>query len=128
MKFTVVFHYSKEYPEFMWWAFIKETLESTLIQAWNDLCEYTNPRLETWNREFDKLYPDKDGLSDEYMAFMRFKYSPVINELNRNSIYKGTSLCKVTYRLGDELELIQVVEVDNKPLTEMYFTLVEAPN
>lgn len=128
MKLTVKFHYSREYPGSMWWAYIKDTLESTMVRAWNQVCDYTNPRLNTWNQEFETLHPDKDGRSDEYTDFMRQKYSPIIDKLNRESIYPEGLLIEVTYKLGSDLELIQIVTVDGKPLTEMYFTLVEAPD
>ena len=45
-----------------------------------------NPMYEKWNKEFNDLYPGKDGYSDEYSDFIRSKQKDAINIANAKSI------------------------------------------
>lgn len=45
-----------------------------------------NPMYEKWNKEFDVLYPGKDGYSDEYCNFLRSKQKDAIDMANWKSI------------------------------------------
>lgn len=124
MKFKVVFHYSKEYDYQPWWAALKELAEQKLVAAWDRVCDYSNPRLEEWNAEFDELYPRVDGWSEEYTNFMKEKYAPIYDELNSEST--GDPL-QFSYYIGGELEMIEICKINGTKLFEVYFTLKEVP-
>lgn len=125
MKFKVVFHYSKEYDYQPWWTALKGLAEQKLMKAWHRHCDYSNPKLEAWNAEFDELYPGLDGLSEEYTNFIKEKYAPIYDELNSEG--NAGDPIQFSYHSGNELEMIETCKINGVKLFEVYFTLKEVP-
>ena len=125
MKFKAIFHYSVEYNDQLWWRAIKDIAEQKLVEAWGKVCDYSNPRLEEWNAEFESDHPGADGWSEEYTNFMKEKYAPIYNELNAES--DTSDPLQFSYRIGDELEMIETCKINGAKLFEVYFTLKEVP-
>ena len=61
-------------------------LEREFIERRGIAVELLNPMYEKWNKEFDKLYPGKNGYSDEYSNFIRTKQRDAIDIANTKSI------------------------------------------
>ena len=48
-----------------------------------------NPMYEKWNKEFNELYPNKNGCSNEYLNFIRSKQMDAINTANAKTVGKN---------------------------------------
>ena len=48
-----------------------------------------NPMYEKWNKEFNELYPNKNGYSNEYLNFIRSKQMDAINTANAKTVGKN---------------------------------------
>ena len=75
----------------------KRLIEDLFIGMREIVVEETNPRLDEWNKEFDELYPGKDGYSIEYANFIMSKFGPYVASANE-SMSKIANL-----RLGYEI-------------------------
>lgn len=60
----------------------KSILEREFVERREMAVDIVNPMFEIWNEEFDNLYPDKDGYSNEYSNFIREKQEYAINMAN----------------------------------------------
>lgn len=72
--------------------FIKSLLSvftNIFVRLYNEAVEKVNPNLETWNKEFNEKYPDKDGYSSEYNKFIGKKVRKIIRGLG--------GLLRITY-------------------------------
>lgn len=49
---------------------IERHLEKVYTKAYNQAADVFNKYIDKWNEEFDKKYPDKDGDSIEYNAYI----------------------------------------------------------
>ena len=61
-------------------------LEREFIERREIAVDILNPMYKKWNKEFDDLYPGKDGYSDEYSNFIRSKQKDAIDIANAKSI------------------------------------------
>lgn len=61
-------------------------LEREFIKRRGVAVEILNPMYEKWNKEFDELYPGKNGYSDEYSNFIKSKQKGAIDIANIKSI------------------------------------------
>lgn len=125
MKFIAFFHYSNRYEDQLWWQTIKAIAEEKLVAAWGRLCDYSNPRLEEWNAEFESYHPGVDEWSEDYTVFMKGKYAPIYDELNAENDISGP--LQFSYHVGDELRMIETCRINGAKLFDVYFTLKEVP-
>ncbi len=49
--------------------------------------DMVNPLYETWNKDFDDLYPGLDGYSNVYWIFLSEKYNPFLKTANALDIF-----------------------------------------
>lgn len=45
--------------------------------------DLVNPMYDQWNKEFDRLYPNVDGYSDEYNKFIDEKHKDALEAANK---------------------------------------------
>lgn len=64
----------------------KKILEREFIDRMIIAFDILDPMYDEWNNEFDKLYPEKDGYSDEYSNFIKSKQEDAVNIANAKSI------------------------------------------
>lgn len=68
-------------------------LEKEFIERREIAINILNPMYEKWNKEFDELYPGKNGYSSEYSCFINSKQKDAIDIANTKSI--GRNLVKL---------------------------------
>ena len=61
-------------------------LEREFIERREIAVDILNPMYEKWNKEFNELYPGKNGYSDEYSNFIRSKQKDAIDIANTKAI------------------------------------------
>lgn len=61
--------------------------------------EMINPKIAGWNAEFNRLYPGKDGYSEEYSNFILKKCNEIIDIVNNYDI--GHNLVSLVISLPD---------------------------
>lgn len=91
---------------------------NTFIRLYNEAVEKVNPNLETWNKEFNEKYPNKDGYSSEYNKFIGKKIRKLIRGLG--------GLLRITYEDIDGSgfdQFVGVVDYDEKKSYKCYTRL-----
>lgn len=56
--------------------------EKIHMMAYNQLCEYVNPRLEKWNNEYDFEFGIKNFELDHYNRWMAARYEEFATKMN----------------------------------------------
>lgn len=75
-------------------------LEREFIKRREIAVDILNPMYEKWNKEFDELYPGKDGYSSDYSRFIKSKQKDAIDTANSKVI--GMNLVKLCLNdMGD---------------------------
>lgn len=93
-------------------------LEREFIKRREIAVDILNPMYEKWNKEFDKIYPGKDGYSKEYSCFIRSKQKDAIDVANSKSI----GMNRVKLYLSDMCDIFGVCSKYN---TTMELCLVK---
>ena len=118
MTFEVVFNYVG-----LWTEHEKEVAKGMLITVRNEMVDITNPLLETFNSEWDKLHPEVNGMeegSDIWNEYNRF----IAEKCNERTILQrrfATLLTGLDIRFDPELDA-QIV-VSNSNGGKAYITL-----
>ena len=98
--------------------FLKTKMKKDFVKAYDRFCEITNGGFtDKLNVEFNKLYPNYkvgDDLwsSVEYVEFMRSGYEQIAKTLNESRLSK-----LMTFKIGDELNLIGEIKSKTKKAT-----------
>lgn len=121
MTLKVKFNYSLNGE--IWRPIVKDVAEKKLIESWHRFCEYANPKLETWNNEFSRLFPGVKGDTELYERFMRSKYQPFYDKLNSENENSREPI-RFAYRIGSDFKMIEIVKVNGIEF-DVYFTLEE---
>ena len=61
---------------------IEKHLTKVYCKTQNKMAEAFNKRIDKWNKEFEKLHPDKDGWSLEYNVFICQKANRLFRHLD----------------------------------------------
>lgn len=64
---------------------VKNYLMNEFVDRRQIFVDMVNPMYEKWNKEFDAIYPGKDGYSVEYMRFIYNKHRKplqIANDIN----------------------------------------------
>ena len=98
MEYTVKFVYHGKLKEVVEAnAFIAKEIEKVYFALYNEFIKMVNPKYAEWNEEFNKMYPNHDGYSDEYNRFIKQKQLTVANVFNRKitNMVKGKFVCNI---------------------------------
>lgn len=82
-------YYTKNFKAPDWYI---EAVENEYMERRDLAIVLLNNRYETWNKEFDKLYPGLDGTTKEYADFISEKTQTVLDIVNKR-------LCQTNYIL-----------------------------
>ena len=70
---------------------LSEEVKNYLIKEFVDRREVfinmVNPMYETWNAEFDRIHPNVDGYSNEYLNFIYEKHRKPLLVANNEDLY-----------------------------------------
>ena len=81
---------------------LKKQVEALYMAMYNALVDMVNPMFETWNKEFNRTHPDKDGYSTEYELFIKQKMMEIVDEYNRNHTVPGKEATCMSFGVDDE--------------------------
>lgn len=96
-----------------------EVLTQEFVNRRKIAVDILNPMYEKWNKEFNELYPNKNGYSKEYSNFIRSKQKDGIDTANSKTI--GTN--RVQLRLDKDGDIFGVCDEWN---TTIKLCLVQA--
>lgn len=92
-NYEACFIWSGEFTKTLTFLFFKQTFESEFVKIYNEGCNALNPHYETWNKEFDSLYPDVKLKMDDnemnplYKNYIRDKQNKILSTLG-NKVFK----------------------------------------
>lgn len=130
IRYKAKFNYDGDGYERFIPSIMKLYIERLFIGMREPVVDQTNPKLEEWNNEFDKLYPDKDGFSIEYANFMISKFGPYVETANKNNKYPIPCFMRVwmDYEVVDKeqnfTDFVMKVNV-GEHVVRVYITLEE---
>lgn len=101
LTFTINFIFSQEIPEPM-----RTMVTNEFIERRNYACDLLNPCYDKWNEEFDKLYPDLDGTTDEYGKFITNKQDEILKQVNKRRFGLNLTTIDSMKEPGDYGDLI----------------------
>lgn len=87
-EFKAVFNYEGDISKLSMLS--KMTFEHFFVKMRGEVIDETNEKLEDWNNEFDRAYPGKNGMTNEYVKFLIDKFMPFVNKVNaKHGFSKG---------------------------------------
>ena len=101
LTFTINFIFSQEIPEPM-----RTMVTNEFVERRNYACDLLNPCYDKWNEEFDKLYPDLDGTTDEYGKFITNKQDEILKQVNKRRFGLNLTTIDSMKETGDYGDLI----------------------
>lgn len=106
---------------------VKEPMATEFADAYNTFCKLVNPKYEGWNAEFDKLYPDYNGDTDEwqhtYNEWIRVKQQELIDKYINNRRWCNYS--SMRFFIDPEIEYQFVGQLKGHPECKICFHLEE---
>lgn len=85
------FNWTGDYTKTWQFSLLKNMYEKMFTKLYKEACKVLNPRLETWNIEFNSLYPgrknDINELDPLYDNYIRNKISEILDTLD-NKVFK----------------------------------------
>lgn len=117
LNYKVNFHYIEEKSKTdiskMLNAESKDKLNSIFVYLREQLIEKLNPMYDRWNKEYDKLYPEKDNHNEEdfkyYTKWIINKQQPYVDEINN----KFGNVAKLFLNEEESGDIEMKVQFDN---------------
>lgn len=100
-------------------ALLDKVLEDEFMKRRSLAVDKLNDYYEKWNEEFDKLYPELDGTTQEYLEFISNKQQVILDTVNKRKI--GMNLLKLKTDAKHQCDIYAVLRGDESK--EIYITI-----
>lgn len=100
-------------------ALLDKVLEDEFMKRRSLAVDKLNDYYEKWNEEFDKLYPELDGTTQEYLEFISNKQQVILDTVNKRKI--GMNLLKLKTDAKHQCDIYAVLRADESK--EIYITI-----
>lgn len=91
MYYLASFNWTGDYTKTLKFSLLKRMYEKMFTKLYKKACDAINPCIETWNKEFNLLYPDRKNNINEldplYEKYIRSKIIEVLSTLD-NKVFK----------------------------------------
>ena len=91
MYYLASFNWTGDYTKTLKFSLLKTTYEKMFTKLYKKACDAINPCIETWNKEFNLLYPDRKNNINEldplYERYIRSEIIEVLSTLD-NKVFK----------------------------------------
>lgn len=91
MYYLASFYWTGDYTKTLQFSLLKPMYEKMFTKLYKKACDAINPCIETWNKEFNLLYPDRNNNINEldplYEKYIRSEIIEVLSTLD-NKVFK----------------------------------------
>lgn len=105
-KYSVRFNWSGDYTQTCQFSLLRSMYENRFVKLYSKACKALNPHFETWNKEFDSLYPDRKIDNYEfdplYNNYLQKKENEILSTISSRifKLFAGDE-CQICGKLND---------------------------